>query len=343
MAPDLAVGISVGEDPSRPRGDCTKHASNLGLPTPDGDRKEALLGGGYADLLAIESDGRPVVIEIKLAKNSEARRAVIAQVLSYAAALYEMSPEQLEVICAGYLATHDFGSIVAAVKAEDQAGSFDEEAFDSNLSSYLAEGRFRVVVVLDDAPPDLRMLARYLAVVGERLVVDIVSVQQFEVGNEVVIVPERIDLDRPIEAPSHTVKRSSTVHGQLIPGVEPFLEALSRLPAETRSRMEPLAVWATRLEADGLITLDTYIGKAQITLLPRLRDEHVGLVTIWASTSFSLSVWRSVFERRAPKALIALESKVDKVGQGSQIQPSDEVMTILQAAYEEATGVVVDS
>ncbi len=46
--------------------------------------REVFLGGNYADLIAVETNGRLVIIEIKLAKNSEARRAVIAQVLTYA-------------------------------------------------------------------------------------------------------------------------------------------------------------------------------------------------------------------------------------------------------------------
>jgi RecB family endonuclease NucS len=47
--------------------------------------REVRLGNGYADLLAVESTGRLVVIEVKLSTNAESRRAVVAQVLSYAA------------------------------------------------------------------------------------------------------------------------------------------------------------------------------------------------------------------------------------------------------------------
>ncbi len=42
--------------------------------------REVRLGGGYADLVAIEAPGRLVVIEVKLAHNSEARRAVVSHV-----------------------------------------------------------------------------------------------------------------------------------------------------------------------------------------------------------------------------------------------------------------------
>jgi hypothetical protein len=41
---------------------------------------EVPLGSGYADLLAVEVTGRPVVIEVKLAQNAEARRAVYGAV-----------------------------------------------------------------------------------------------------------------------------------------------------------------------------------------------------------------------------------------------------------------------
>lgn len=44
--------------------------------------RQVLLGSGFADLLAIEPDGRPVIIEIKLRNNTESRRAVVAQVLA---------------------------------------------------------------------------------------------------------------------------------------------------------------------------------------------------------------------------------------------------------------------
>lgn len=39
---------------------------------------EVRLGSGYADLLAVETGGRPVLIEVKLAYNAEARRAGVA-------------------------------------------------------------------------------------------------------------------------------------------------------------------------------------------------------------------------------------------------------------------------
>jgi hypothetical protein len=55
--------------------------------------REVPLGGGYADLLAVEASGRLGMIEVKLARNSEARRAVVAQVNDQLAERARMIPE----------------------------------------------------------------------------------------------------------------------------------------------------------------------------------------------------------------------------------------------------------
>src|SRR5260370_21790841 len=57
--------------------------------------REGQLGSGYADLIAIEPEGRMAIIDIKLAPNAEARRTVIAQVLAYASYLCRMAQRVL--------------------------------------------------------------------------------------------------------------------------------------------------------------------------------------------------------------------------------------------------------
>jgi RecB family endonuclease NucS len=56
--------------------------------------REVRLGAGSADLIAVESSGRLVIIEVKLAGNSESRRAVVAQVLSYVGYLQGLDPSE---------------------------------------------------------------------------------------------------------------------------------------------------------------------------------------------------------------------------------------------------------
>jgi RecB family endonuclease NucS len=76
--------------------------------------REVQLGTGYADILAVEDNGRLVVIEVKLAKNSEARRAVVAQVLAYAAYLHGMQVAGLEQLLSRNLVGGSIRESVAA-------------------------------------------------------------------------------------------------------------------------------------------------------------------------------------------------------------------------------------
>src|SRR5690349_12561762 len=93
-------------------------------------REVALPAAGYADVLAIEPSGRPVVIEVKLRNNAESRRAVIAQTLSYAAGLYGTSRQDLEeVILARHLAGQ---SLFDKVRESTQDEELLQSEFESN-------------------------------------------------------------------------------------------------------------------------------------------------------------------------------------------------------------------
>lgn len=120
--------------------------------------REVLLGSGYADLLAVEPDGRPVIIETKLRNNTESRRAVVAQVLAYAAALHGISAEQFE---REVLVRHLGGrSLLDVVRESAQEESVDASEFSETLGTTLREGTFRLVLVLDQAPDDVGSTTR---------------------------------------------------------------------------------------------------------------------------------------------------------------------------------------
>jgi hypothetical protein len=77
---------------------------------------EGPLGGGYADLMAVEPSGRLVLIEVKPASNAEARRAVVAQILAYAAYLKGIEQGSLQnEILRSNLMRLGYASIAVAV------------------------------------------------------------------------------------------------------------------------------------------------------------------------------------------------------------------------------------
>jgi hypothetical protein len=85
-------------------------------------------------------------------------------------------------------------------------------------------------------------------------------------------------------------------------------------------------------------------GGDMTTLLPRLRADNAGLVTIYnyAGTA-SLQFWRSVFERRAPENLPRVEQFAPvRAGQGNSTdEPSDELLEALTDTYREAASGMV--
>jgi hypothetical protein len=302
--------------------------------------REVALGNGYADLVALEKTGRVVVIEVKLARNAEARRAVVAQVLAYAAYLHGLSPLALEgEILGSKLRQRGYNTLADAVRAMDQEGSFDDSAFAEGLKESLAEGRFRLVLVLDDAPDELVRLVGYLEGVAEKLVIDLITVALYDANGTQVLVPQRVDPEPVVVEP--TGRRAVPRTGHLVEGPSDFEKSIEASPVELRAELKRLYDWARSLEREGLVALYTYHGIAErTTLLPRLRDERVGLATVWNDRGAKLQVFRSVFERRAPEGLRLIEKLLaegDRIGQGNYVKVvSDELLAALTQAYREA-------
>lgn len=304
---------------------------------------QVLLGSGYADLLAIEPDGRPVIIEIKLRNNTESRRAVVAQVLAYAAALHSISAEQFE---REVLAKHLGGrSLLDVVHESAQEESVDAAEFAETLGTTLRDGTFRLVLVLDQAPDDLVRLVGYVEAVTSGLSVDLVTLAAYQIGDRRVIVPQRVEPERrprqeaePVEANRPGRPRM----GDIMPGVEPFRSQLTTVPNNRRPALERFAAWAQRLADERLAEVSTYFGKrGEVVLRPHLLPKRSGLVSLyrWTDDSAIHSLWRSVFERRAPGSIERVESLISPIllGDGKTVYDvSDELLAALYDAYIEA-------
>ncbi|MDP8922936.1 MAG: hypothetical protein M3O34_08690 [Chloroflexota bacterium] len=302
---------------------------------------EVPLGNGYADLLAVEPTGRVAIIEVKLARNAEARRAVVSQVLAYAAYLAGTDPGILQRDLVGrYLRDHGHETLPDAVAAADQEGSFDQEEFSAGLTESLGSGRFRLVLVLDAAPDELVRLVGYLESVTGKIVVDLVVVSAYDIGGSRVIVPQRVEPER--QSRIHPVVTTSKSTGRLVDGSADFVASIESAQADQRPTLRKLTDWAETLDSEGLVRLSTYHGTSgRLTLLPRLRDEDAGLVTIWNDRGAYLSLWRSVFMRRSPKSIERVEAIITPktIGNGNVVrQITDDLLAALHDAYREAIG-----
>jgi hypothetical protein len=304
--------------------------------------REVSLASGYADLIAIEPSGRPVVIEIKLAHNSEARRAVVSQILTYAAVLHGLTPEQFETDVLGrHLQKLGLSSLADAARGVDQEGAFDVEAFRAALAEHLQVGSFRLVLVLDSAPPELVRLVGYLEAIGDKLLIDLVTVSSFDASGSRILVPQRVEPERrPIEPPRGVGGGPKVSTATATDGPGEFQESIEEAPVEHQDALRRLCAWAVALEGERLVKLQSYRGMGgEVTLLPRLQPENAGLVTVWNSDGASMSIYRSVFERRAPESIPKVEALIapKRIAQGNTITDiSDELLAALTDAYREA-------
>ena len=153
------------------------------------------------------------------------------------------------------------------------------------------------------------------------------------------VVPRRVEPEHSHQELAEAAAAPPKM-GYMTPGAEDFLAIISTAPPDQQGFLQRLTDWAVTLGDRGLAQLTTYHGKAGITtLLPRLSD-GAGLVTIYKDTrSAYLQFWRSVFERRAPQSLPAVEAEVGEAGvrQGNVVyEISDELLAALTVAYEEA-------
>ena len=111
---------------------------------------------GLLDLLFVTSTGLPVAVEVKLSRNGESRREVIAQVIDYVSSLTQLTVDELDNVVSGALeqALHQ-------LEQRNAPGSFDQiwQQVGANLRAGLA----RVVLALDETPPELERIVRFLA------------------------------------------------------------------------------------------------------------------------------------------------------------------------------------
>jgi hypothetical protein len=303
--------------------------------------REVLLGSGYADLLAVEADGRPTIIEIKLGRNAEARRAVVAQILTYAANLKTTAVEELEELLRLHLAKIDAVSISDAVQRTDQSGQFDASAFRDALAAYLDAGAFRLVLVLDEAPSELVRLVGYLESITTAITVDLITVSAYEAGGEEILVPARVDPEyQPEQLPQRSVVqgRRPSKTSREVDGSDAFEQAVDRAPAEHQVGLRRLLEWARTLEADQLATLKSVFGDGREILLVWVRGEKAGLVSIWNDNGAYVSLWRTVFLRLAWDHVGPIEQHIGKaIGQGSVVRdPNPKLLELLSAAYRDA-------
>jgi len=136
---------------------------------------------GALDNLFATKEGRLLIVETKLWRNAEARRAVVAQAIEYAAAVFRLSYDELQsaVLRARASEPERCGSIYEIITKH--AENVDEPEFIDAVSRNLNRGRAIIAVVGDGIREDLEPLAELLQThAGHRFTFALIELAVYE-------------------------------------------------------------------------------------------------------------------------------------------------------------------
>jgi len=161
---------------------------------------------GNIDVFMVTPSGLPVLVECKLWRNPEARRAVVSQILDYAKELSRWSSADVQREVSNRL-KRDGNPLLDIVREVDPA--VDEQGFHDALTANLRRGRFLLLIVGDGIRQEVERIAEYLQVHaglhfslglvelpiylmpnGDRLVAPRVLARTVLITRNVVAVPE---------------------------------------------------------------------------------------------------------------------------------------------------------
>jgi hypothetical protein len=141
-------------------------------------------GGGKAgqlDNLFATAEGQLVLVEAKLWRNPEARRAVVAQALEYAAAVFRMSYTELEsAVLRARAAKGESGSSLFEI-VDGKSPDATQEEFSDKLARNLSRGRAVIAVVGDGIREEILLLSELLqSHAGHRFTFALVELAVYE-------------------------------------------------------------------------------------------------------------------------------------------------------------------
>jgi hypothetical protein len=168
--------------------------------------KEFPLSSGYLDNLFVTPDGYLVLVEVKLWKNGESRRKVIAQILEYAMDFAALAYDQINKEIRKQGVGRSWGqNPLYEMVASYAANPLDETLFVDRVSRNLREGRFLLLILGDGIREDMAVLANHLMHHSLRYAFAMVQIKLFHLPDgSLIALPE-------VLVKTQTVERHVTV------------------------------------------------------------------------------------------------------------------------------------
>ena len=297
------------------------------------------------DLLALDSAGRLVVVELK---RSDSDSLMDLQAIRYAAMVAEMTFQQATDAHRGYLerrgrdGTESASRIRQHITADDAEVSIDS----TNPRVFLVSGSFS---------KELTTSVMWLNRIG--MDITCIKLQPYRTADglfvessQVIPMPEVADylvkLRNREEEEQQSQGRVASPTVETFVGGEQFLSAIDSARESQKGRLMSLYEWALSLQSDGLAELSTRSGSYNTVLRVRFPGSDQGLVNVFKNESGwgYLQFNGGVFDSRAPGTKARLE---EIIGPGT-IRPRSTLWEVpegfldaLSAAYREAAGRLV--
>lgn len=161
--------------------------------------KEVSIRGKSIDVLGFTRDGDIAIIECKLAKNEEARRKVIGQILEYAAYLWRLNYDELDDII-----KNNYGKSLIELIQENSSESLDEETFIKNVGNNLKSGSFMLLIATDRINETLEKIIKFINEASQsNFSLHAIELKRFKSGDIEILLPYIHGLT---EKPTESVK-----------------------------------------------------------------------------------------------------------------------------------------
>jgi len=139
-------------------------------------REVSLPAAGSLDLLLVDKEGVPIAVEVKLSRNSQSRREVVAQAFDYVSDLTRLTVDELDDLVEGAL-VNALGEL---------AGESPLANLRKQCGTNLRAGRVKLIIAVDQANDDLVRIIQYINEHSD-LDVRLVAISKFDNGR--ILVP----------------------------------------------------------------------------------------------------------------------------------------------------------
>lgn len=156
-------------------------------PVPEGEDSP---GRWSLDHLFLDRDGVPVLVEVKRATDTRARREVVAQMLDYAANGVAYWPT--DMIADSFVRTAENDGADADARLNAFLDGQDAEAFWRQVDANLKSGRVRMVFVGDRIPKELKRIVEFLNEQMRPAEVLAIEIEQFTAADGLRLLTPRL-------------------------------------------------------------------------------------------------------------------------------------------------------